>query len=143
MTDDELTQLWRDTRTWLLVREPFFGFLLLKLRSTRRLTLLVVGRRHEQLRRHWRSRPADSGGDGDGRSRPERARERAEAGARRKGGGIVDGIVARRRHRFRIGRRRTTPSERHGTRRAASSWREHCDSRAEAQVARRRHRCCG
>lgn len=32
MTDDELTQLWRDTRTWLLVREPFFGFLLLKLR---------------------------------------------------------------------------------------------------------------
>lgn len=32
MTNDELVQLWRDTRTWLLVREPFFGFLLLKLR---------------------------------------------------------------------------------------------------------------
>ena len=27
MTNDELIQLWRDTRTWLLVREPFFGFL--------------------------------------------------------------------------------------------------------------------
>ena len=32
MTNDELIQLWRDTRTWLLVREPFFGFLLLRLR---------------------------------------------------------------------------------------------------------------
>jgi|694.fasta_scaffold49237_2 predicted metal-dependent peptidase len=35
LTDDGLDERWKDTRTWLLVRQPFFGFLVLNMNLIR------------------------------------------------------------------------------------------------------------